>query len=149
MKKIFLTQNKVALVDDEDFYEMNKHKWYFSTGYAMFKDGYKKRHATQMHRLIMKCPKGFDIDHKNHNGLDNRRENLRICTRQDNMRNRLGKNGGYKGARLVKGRWRSEHTLNKKTVHIGYFDTQIEAAQAYDNKVREIYGEFAKLNFPI
>lgn len=108
-----------------------------------------------MHRLIMNTPDGMDTDHKNNNGLDNRRNNLRVCTIGQNKMNMSKKNykGGasskFKGVCLrekaKKRRWRS----NVRFVEIGSFETEIEAALAYDKRAKELYGDFAKLNFPI
>lgn len=103
MKKILLTQGKYAIVDDEDYDRLNQHTWYASkkrsTWYSMrdiWNSKEKKKIRISMHREIMNVPV-FDgnnyIDHKNHNGLDNRKENLRICTNSDNMLNMKKGNG--------------------------------------------------------
>lgn len=89
MKKIKLTQNKYALVDNVDFEYLNHFKWHYGHGYAVrgfHKD--KTYHTIFMHRLIMNTPFGLETDHINRNRLDNRRENLRICTKQSNQHNR-------------------------------------------------------------
>lgn len=86
MKTIKLTQNKTVKVDDSDYQWLNQYKWYFHVqGYAVRKS---KGKAILMHRLIMNTPEGMDTDHINRDKLDNRRENLRVCTHAENMRNR-------------------------------------------------------------
>jgi hypothetical protein len=91
MKRIPLTQGKYAIVDDEDFADLSKRKWcaakHGNTYYAESWDGALHRNVS-MHRLIMSPPHDKVIDHKNRDGLDNRRSNLRICTQRENMYNR-------------------------------------------------------------
>ena len=108
-----------------------------------------------MHRLITNAPKGLMVDHINHNGLDNRRKNLRLCTVSQNNRNRRpitrpNKGSKYKGVTFDKKRnlFKAEIQHNKKKYFLGRFKSQIKAAQAYDKKARELFGEFAYLNFP-
>lgn len=99
MKKIKLTKGKFAIVDDEDYDELSKFKWYLSSGYAIrkAKNGEDRpRSNVCMHRVIMKTPIGYETDHINHDRLDNRRCNLRVCTPSDNQRNTLIPNpSGY------------------------------------------------------
>lgn len=92
------------------------------------------------------------IDHKNGNTLDNRRENLRICTYSENNRNRKqissNNKSGYKGVSWdkQKNKWRTCLNINKKQKHIGFFNDIIEAAKAYNEAAIKYFGEFAKLN---
>lgn len=156
MREIKLTQGKKALVDDEDYELISKYKWVCAkepkVSYALtsiIKNGV--RTTMRMHRLIMKIfdPK-IQIDHKNNNGLDNRKENLRICNRrQNNMNTSLQKNNttGYKGVVRRKNRYVAQTYWDKKHIYIGSFLTAEEAARAYDKKVKELHSEFAKLNF--
>jgi hypothetical protein len=107
-----------------------------------------------MHRLIMNTPKGMVTDHINGNPLDNRKENLRICTAAENKQNRAaGKNNtsGFKGVSRHKrtNSWHARIGHNKKPIHIGCFEDKEEAARAYDRKAIELHGEFAQTNFPI
>jgi hypothetical protein len=165
VKEIQLTQGKVALVDDEDFEELNKYKWRTMKIKEIFYavTGGKKRFT--MHRLLLSFPqKPYECDHIDRNGLNNQRLNLRICTRSSNLINRgkfKTKNGvccssKYRGVskrdRYYSGyksdKWASQIVYNKKTIHLGNFNNQIEAAKAYDKKALELYGEFAQLNFP-
>ena len=148
MKKIKLSRGKYTIVDDEDFEWLNRWKWsYNSLGYARMGQNYK---TILMHRLIMNTPHGMETDHINGNGLDNRRSNLRICTRSQNKMNTClsSKNtSGYKGVCWNKNskKWRAEIEY-KKSICLGYFDNKIDAAKAYNQKAKELFGEFAKLN---
>ncbi len=114
-----------------------------------------KRHQIQMHRIIMGAGKGEQVDHINGDGLDNRIENLRMCTYSENYQNsRKRKNcsSKYKGVHFYKDsqNWRAMITIPNTghPIHIGLFKEEIEAAKAYDAKASELFGEFARLNFP-
>lgn len=155
MKQIELTKGKFALVDDEDFEKVSQYKWCFNQGYVIRGKWNKgKTDAIAMHRFIMNAQKGELVDHINHNGLDNRRQNLRIATRQQNAINSfkpINNTSGYKGVNYMKGegrvkRWRAVIKFNQKYIHIGYFMDAIEASRAYDKKAKELFGEFAYLN---
>ena len=155
MKLIPLTQGQITLVDDEDFEELNQFKWHAHrrqkhyTYYA--RRGFQGK-TISMHRQIMNVPKGQQIDHRNMVGTDNRRCNLRFCTRSQNQMNRRSfKNGSsqFKGVTWHKygKKWQAQVFFGKKLYYLGYFDSEIEAAKAYDRKAIELFGEFAKLNF--
>ena len=101
----------------------------------------------------MKPPAGMVVDHINHDGLDNRRSNLRVCTIAQNLKNRRpvrGKGVKYKGVIFIKARkkFRTCIQCGEKTLNLGYFDDEISAGKAYDEKARELFGEYAYLNFP-
>ncbi len=157
MVEIPLTQGKFALIDDEDYDMVSLFKWYiiknFNTYYAMTKVTInKKRFSILMHRLILNAKPDELSDHKNHNGLDNRRENIRLCTQQQNCMNRksrINTSSIYKGVYWHKRerRWRAQVKLNNKSFHLGYFYSEIFAAGVYDKKAKELFGEFARLNF--
>lgn len=106
-----------------------------------------------MHREILGCAANEKVDHRNGNGLDNRRENLRRCTQSENLMNkRMGVNNtsGFKGVSATpRGRWRSYINVYGNRMHIGVFDTPEEAATAYDKKAKKYFKEFAVLNFPL
>lgn len=157
MKRIPLTQNQFALVDDADFEELSKHKWYATKtkygGFTAVRNTKDKTKSRFMHRQIMNAPKGKEVDHINHDTLDNRRCNLRVCTRSENNRNsKKMKNTSskYKGVSWYKTckNWAAKIYINKKNLHIGYFSSEVEAAKAYDKKARDHFGTFANLNFP-
>jgi len=157
-----LTQGFVALVDDEDYERCNKHKWYacFSGTKVYARTCIKGKIPIWMrlHRFIMSPLPDQQIDHINNDGLDNRKENLRIATSTQNIANtpkHKTHNGTtpsskYKGVCFFKatGGWVTYLRLHGKQMHLGYFTSEIEAAKAYDKKAKELFGEFAKLNFP-
>lgn len=105
-----------------------------------------------MHRVIMGDVEGKFVDHINHNGLDNRKANLRFATAQQNTWNKRKQKGNYssqyKGVHWVKSEknWRALITCNKKMIYIGRFDDETAAAMAYDEKAKELFGEYASLN---
>lgn len=157
MKKIELTQGKYAMVDDEDFEKVNQHQWsaqkYRSGWRAMrnIRDSDNKWTIQYMHRMIMDCPEDLQIDHSDHNGLNNQKHKLRICTNAENQYNQKSKKGvsKYKGVVWHKRnrRWMAQIVLNYKTIFLGYRDVESECAKLYDKAARELFGEFAYLNF--
>lgn len=157
MKEIKLTQGQVALVDDEDYEYLNQWKWCANRSiggyYAVRTDKQKadqKRETICMHRLILNAPKGLQVDHINHNTLDNTKQNLRICTNSQNQMNRspCGKSK-YLGVTYYRNNTclRASIKANNKSIHLGYFKTEEEAAHAYDEAAKKYFGEFANLNF--
>ncbi len=159
-----LSQNKFAIVDAEDYNRLNKYKWCLSktthTNYALTRVKAKrvkgkraKRKAMLMHRFILNAPRHLVVDHINHNGLDNRKKNLRLCTRAENNRNRRSFCKGtsrYKGVSWDKKRklFLAAIRCNGKYYNLGRFKSETKAAKAYDKKAKELFGEFAFLNFP-
>jgi len=162
-----LTQNKETLVDDEDYEMLMEHKWYANKlGNGKFyvmrsspRDSNGKRKTILMHRVITNTPKGMQVDHINGNPLDNRRENLRTCTNQQNGMNRertKNNKSGYKGVCYKKRTknmineypkpWLARIKHNQKIIHLGYYKTKEEAALAYNKKAIELFGEYVKLN---
>lgn len=157
MKEIKLTQGYVALVDDEDYEYLNQWKWYANQRgkyyYARrtLRNEQNKFSWITMHRLIMNPPKGMDVDHINHNTLDNRKCNLRVCTRSQNCRNTTpcGKSkylGVYFSYYKDKSYIHSDILINGKKKHLGSFKTEEDAALAYNKTALELYGEYANLN---
>jgi len=149
-----LGTGRQTVVSQQDFSQLNKHRWYLDKrGYVttrIWKNGH--RTTVRMHRLILNCPKGKQVDHINHNPLDNQRENLRICTRLQNSQHRLKMPNTlypYKGVRQKFNKWKAYITYKDKQYHIGYFDTIEQAALAYDLWATYFYGEFAVTNFPV
>lgn len=158
-KAIKLTQNRWAMVDAEDYDELSNRKWKL----LRYKNGLQYAHrclwdkktkeqgSERMHRTIMKAKKGELIDHINGNGLDNRKSNLRFCTHNQNLFNR-GSGGGtsrFKGVRFHKRNknWNAYVTVNGKSMHVGVFDSEEDAARAYDKAAKKYHGEFAWCNF--
>lgn len=153
MKKIKLNNGMFALIDDEDFLEVAKHKWHFDNGgYArcQMKIGIRKQRPLLMHRLIMRPEKGLEVDHIDGNKLNNQKSNLRICRRFQNSANRkLSKNNtsGYKGVTRQGKKWIAQIGCLWKHTSIGSFDTAEEAARAYDRVARDKFGKYARTNF--
>lgn len=157
IKTISLTQGQFALVDTEDFVWLNQWRWYArktSCGiwYASRSDNNGWPVQIQMHRQIMNAQKGQIIDHRDGNGLNNCKTNLRFCTNSQNLQNSHSYNNGklhYKGIHKTDyNTWKARIRLNGKLINIGTFKYEIEAAQAYDKKAKELFGEFAYPNFP-
>ena len=150
MKKIKLTQNKYALVDDEDFEKLSKYKWHFTGQYAahrLHRNGGNKK-IQWMHRFILNTPIGKDTDHINGNKLDNRKKNLRICSRTENSRNskiRSNNTSGFKGVHWhgALKKWRARIKVNGKCIHLGCFDDKKSAHNAYCKASEILFGEFA------
>jgi len=154
-KLIYLTQGKVTVVDDDDYEELSKHKWCLSVyGYVVrniVENG--KRTGLRMHRKIMNlCSNDkLEIDHINGDKLDNRKSNLRIVSRNQNMFNR----GVYKSSKAkckgvcfekLKNKWRSQIQCFGKKEFLGFFESKQEAAIAYNKRATELFGEYARLN---
>jgi hypothetical protein len=152
MKSIPLTQGKFALVDDEDYDRLIKlGKWCFNGQYATRKGSGSS--LMRMHRVIVNAPAGYEVDHINMDKLDNRKCNLRICTRAENQRHK-GKpkrnTTGYIGIHPDKrdGCYYPRIMVNWESVSLGCYKTPEEAARAYDEAAKKYHGEFASLNFP-
>jgi hypothetical protein len=153
MKSIVLTRNKTALVDDKDYKRLKHYNWQAKpdkkTCYAIRFGG------VLMHRQIMGLRRGDkrQIDHKNGNGIDNRRENLRISSHIENCQNRRLRSNTtskYKGVCWHKNtnKWQCRITQHKKVICLGYYSNEIDAAKAYDKTAKRLFGEFARLNLP-
>jgi hypothetical protein len=147
VKKILLSgkySHLFALVDDEDYEYINQWKWYYTQGYARRSVSTEPKY---MHKEIMKDIS--TVDHINGNKLDNRKDNLRPVTRSQNSYNRKP-NKGYK----YKGVWFRKSarkyiaciSFDKKKHHLGYFETEKEAAVAYNEAAIRLHGEYARLN---
>ncbi len=158
MKEISLTQGKAAVVDVEDYEWLAQWKWYAweqgNTFYAVrnssLKDG--KRKMLFMHREILGLKAGdIWVDHCDGNGLNNMRSNLRKATRSQNSMNQKKTRGRsrFKGVvwRADIQKWQSQIRINGKHKYIGFFENEIDAAYAYDNKAINLFGEFARPNF--
>jgi AP2 domain./HNH endonuclease. len=136
-----------AIVDDGDFERVNSRNWSLSTfGYVV-----AGRPQIKLHRFIMNPPEGMQIDHINGDKLDNRRENLRICTRDENLRNKglVKKNtSGYKGLCWFPSmkKWQVRIRCNGEKLYLGYFADKKEAARVYNEAAIKCHGKFARLN---
>ena len=154
-----LSQGRFARVDESDFADVSRWNWsLFRTRgleYAARGRSPKEKLETGLqapvllHRYLMGEPPE-EVDHRNGDGLDNRRENLRKATAQQNGMNSRSRGGSsrFKGVFGRRGRWKASIRNNYKTVHLGDFDTEEGAARAYDEAARRLHGEFARVNFP-
>ncbi len=155
MKVIHLTQNKVTWLDNEDFERVNKYKWHANkktTGvfYAYRKQWIpeKQKYITIiMHRFIMNCPEDMEIDHIDHNGLNNQKSNLKICSHADNMRNikvRRTSNSGFRGISWDKKnkKWRITICKEKKFYNRGRFTELEDAVKEHRKSFKEIFGYY-------
>lgn len=154
MKTIPLTNGKSTLVDDENFDMLNAHKWHASKSghkfYAQSKiwNGEKWK-TTMMHRLIMQTPSGFETDHINGDGLDNRRDNLRVATRAQNSVNAGSHRDsilGVKGVSPERGKYKATIRINGKSKNLGRFHDIGAAIAAYQAAAKEHHGEFAHVS---
>lgn len=156
MKYITLTRTKRVALNDKDFIEQSQFKWSVThikyRWYATRLDG-KPPKRIYMHREIIKAPMGVKVDHKDGNGLNNQRGNLRLATNSQNGANR-GRNrnnkSGYKGVSwdARNGKWRASISINHLSINLGRFTSRRNAAMVYDAAARLHFGEFASVNFP-
>ena len=161
-RRIPLSRGEHAIVDPDDYAWLSQYNWHVSGSngsfYAVRNTGQRrgqKRVAVKMHREILRVPDGMFVDHINHNGLDNRKANLRPATQAQNARNRRKRSTSkvhskYKGLTWYKSqkRWAVRIMVDRKSKFIGYFDNELDAAKAYDMAAKKYHGQFAGLNFP-
>ena len=152
-----LTQNKFTLIDSEEYEKVSQYKWYLnSTGYAVRNEytkvnGKWKLKIILMHRVLLSAPKGKVVDHINNDSLDNRKNNLQICSQLENLRKkRMQKNNtsGYRGVSWYKNlqKWSAEIWVDRKRINLGYFKDGNEAAKAYNQAAIKYFGKFAQIN---
>jgi hypothetical protein len=151
-----LRTNVFCIIDEQDFAMLEPYKWYCykSSSGALYAMSTIKGKVQRMHRFLlgMATNNHLQVDHLNHNTLDNRRCNLRVVSRAQNLQHRRGPqnfSSAYKGVGWHPCRrlWRVRIYDKGKRVEVGHFRDEVEAALAYDRKALEVYGEFAHLNF--
>lgn len=148
MKRIELSRGKYALVDDSDFGVVSRWKWSYSTvGYAFRNTPRPNKTVVYLHRFLTECPEGMEVDHINGDKLDNRRSNLRLCTRRQNSRNKRvarsksGHLGVYWSNQNKK--WNAQIGPNGKSISLGFFDDMQDAIKARKTAELKHFGEFA------
>lgn len=153
-RMIPLGQGQFAIIDAADYHKVSKYQWWTvsgsNTSYAVTRH---KGKYLYMHRLITSAPKGLLVDHIDHNGLNNTRRNLRVCTHAQNTRNSRpirNTSSKYKGVSRINNSksWQARICHKKKNIWLGAFVDEAEAAREYDKKAKQLFGEFAYLNFP-
>ncbi len=166
VRHIPLDKGQYAIVDAEDFMHVSMHKWfacwsptsrtfYARTAAVRYTKNHSYRGAVLMHRMILgMTDAAILVDHRNHNGLDCRKQNLRECGSSHNGANKRFRANvsGFKGVSATTcggpRPWKAGITFNYEPIHIGVYAEKEEAARAYDRKAIELFGEFAHLNFP-
>jgi hypothetical protein len=162
VRTIPLTQGKEALVDNIDYAYLMRWKWYFNrrkdgSGYAARTDRHPRKRMVYMHVVVFLRKRkrkrlSGEVDHKNRDKLDNRRQNLRAANRsQTNYNKQQQKNNtsGYIGVALFKpcpGLWQSYINVDRKRIPLGYWKSKKAAARAYNRAARKYHGKFAVLN---
>jgi hypothetical protein len=160
--KVPLSQGRFAIIDADDADKVLQYKWTLCERKSKFRPIFYARrnhivdgvqHTIFLHREIINAPKGVEVDHKNGDGLDCRKENLRLATKGQNQINRHrppANKFGYTGVCLLpkNGKYFAQITFNNKKIYSKRFKTVIEAAKAYDEMAVKFFGEFAVLNFP-
>jgi hypothetical protein len=148
--RIPLTQDKFAHVSIQDAERVMDIPW---VAWRTDKQWYAKGKGGRLslHRFILNAGPGDEVDHRDRNGLNCTRSNMRFSTRSQNQCNRgkmSNNTSGYKGVywSKQKGKWHARIDYEKRAYHIGFFDNKKEAALAYDRKAIELHGEYAKTN---
>lgn len=150
---IYTSNGYCVKIDQADYGLVSKFKWRaVKRGSTLYAETKIERKTIVMHRLILGCKKGHEVDHVDGDGLNNTKENIRICTRFENQQNRgvfRNNKSGYCGVYFdsrKKKSWRAEINANNKRYFLGYFHTPREAAISYNNAATRLHGNFAKLN---
>lgn len=147
-------QQFTVLYDDEDHAIVSSRTWSVEANRQALYVGHTRPNipGVKLHRLIMGVTDtAIKVDHINHNGLDNRKQNLRICTTTQNAQNsssRKNSTSKYLGVSIRKnGKWVAQIQVNKVKINLGYYVNEVEAAVIYDNAALKYFGDFANLNF--
>jgi hypothetical protein len=151
VRHIPLTQGLFATVDAADYEELSQYTWCVSrVGNNVYAARTENGRKIYLHRHIMKPPKGMVVDHVDHNGLNGRRSNLRVCTPEENSVNKKPRGGSsqFVGVQRHKDKWQAGITHRGEVFYLGLFEDEVEAARARDRKAVEVHGRLAYLNFP-
>ena len=157
MREVQLSRGLVALVDDQDYDMIISHRWQPTPADQKQVRFYASRRTSRstfyMHRVILNPPPGMEVDHINGDGLDNRRCNLRLCSRGQNnanIKNIRRASSGFRGVYIssTSRLYRAMISVGKKNIELGRYKSAEEAAKAYDAAASAAFGEFATLNFP-
>ncbi len=151
---ISVNPNHYAIIDDSDALTVLRHKWHYVNGYAttaIYRPETQSQQTLSMHRMIMGSPTGLEVDHINGDRLDNRRENLRVCSHANNAsskRRGLNNTSRYKGVAWVKSRakWMAYIQPKGRLINLGYYKNRHDAALAYNRAAQKWFGEYAMLN---
>lgn len=147
-RTIPLTRGLEAVVDAADYEALAAIKWHARPdGYA---GGRIERRGVLMHRVVLSAPRGSSVDHIDGDRLNNRRSNLRITDASGNARNRKARDtaSAFKGVRRSNVKWAAQIRDGSRTLWLGTFENEEEAARAYDAAASQRFGDFARLNFP-
>lgn len=152
MKKVKLSKGLFALVDNADFGRVSKLAWHAKKSSSRA-DGskvmYAARRGAYMHQFVTGAPRGTVVDHINGDTLDNRRSNLRVTNKKLNGANRrktAGTSSRFKGVSKRGGKFCARVKVDGKQKHLGCFESEENAARAYDHAACESFGGFAKTN---
>jgi len=160
MPEVRLTQGLIAAVDEADLLLLAGYSWsamrvrntWYACAYQRGSHGMGARKNVLMHRLLLDAPKGVQVDHRNGDGLDNRRINLRLASASQNQMNRHASAGRSQFKGVTWGgraeRWIARTQMDGESRHVGAFADEVEAARAYDSAALDRFGQFAHLNFP-
>lgn len=156
--EIVISDGNVAMIDSSDLHLVNGYRWSIcwhpdtDTIYAHANTRSKQPRTTiKMHELIIPPIEGMEVDHRDHNGLNNRRSNLKSVTHGVNMHNqgpRKDNKVGLKGVYAVRDKFRAQIRVNGELMNLGYYETPADAANAYDKHARIVYGENFRSSFP-
>lgn len=137
--KIVALKKAEILIDEEDFEKIVSYSWWVKpSGYVYTQ---VKKKTIYLHRFLMGAKAGQELDHINRNKLDNRKANLRFCTRSQNNMNK----SGVRGVTPFRGKWRVRIKKDRKEMHVGVFNTYEQAVEARQITERSIFGQFASI----